>query len=407
AESLPMMLGVGLSGQPFTGTDIGGYSGGASPELFARWMALGVISPFMRGHFTSGVAGQEPWMFGPEVLAISRAFLQLRVRLLPYLEGLFDAAHVTGAPVLRPVAWHFPEHPPADDLALLGPWLLAAPVLAEGATDRPLDLPPGRWLDWWSGRVIQGPARITPSVRLAALPLFLREGAIVPTGPAARSAAEAAGPLTLELFPGPTPTRQTRVLDGGGEAVGHIEYVLSPRADGFSLSAAGDAPPAGPLHLRIRPLDQPPTAVTLDGLPVADVRHDPQDRSLWLTVPDVAAFTLVITGAAQGPEPAWVEVPFEVQVPEDTPRDRPVHIASSVDGWQVHHPLAWQADGTAAGTLRAPRGEWFDYKFSRGDWPTVEKWPDCEEADNRYGLAAAWPPRAEQVFAWRDRCEAP
>jgi alpha-glucosidase len=57
------LLNLGLSGVPLVGSDVGGYSGDATPELYARWMQLGSISPFFRGHVTSGVPGQEPWAF--------------------------------------------------------------------------------------------------------------------------------------------------------------------------------------------------------------------------------------------------------------------------------------------------------------------------------------------------------
>ena len=70
-----MLLNLSLSGVPFIGSDVGGYSGGATPELFARWMAVGSFSPFFRGHVTNGVNDQEPWAFGPEVEAISRSLI--------------------------------------------------------------------------------------------------------------------------------------------------------------------------------------------------------------------------------------------------------------------------------------------------------------------------------------------
>ena len=77
-----MMLGLGISGIPLVGTDVGGYSGDPGPELFARWMALGAISPFFRGHVTTGTPDQEPWSFGTEVTDISRDLLELRYRPL-------------------------------------------------------------------------------------------------------------------------------------------------------------------------------------------------------------------------------------------------------------------------------------------------------------------------------------
>lgn len=70
----------------------------------------------------------------------------------------------------------------------------------------------------------------------------------------------------------------------------------------------------------------------------------------------------------------------------------------------VHLPLT-RAGGVATRVIQVPRGEWFEYKYSRGDWCTVEKWPDCEEAENRYGFGAAWPVREEAIYGWRDLCE--
>lgn len=73
----------GLSGQPFSGPDVGGFAGDATPKLFARWMGLGAMLPFARGHSEQGTIDQEPWSFGPEVflciymLGLRRIFLGL------------------------------------------------------------------------------------------------------------------------------------------------------------------------------------------------------------------------------------------------------------------------------------------------------------------------------------------
>ena len=79
-----------------------------------------------------------------------------------------------------------------------------------------------------------------------------------------------------------------------------------------------------------------------------------------------------------------------------------ISIASSANGWQ-HAPLTWIAPGLARGTLVVPRGEWFDYKVTRGTWETVEKLASCGEASNRYRLGAAGT-RIDTVATWRDRC---
>ena len=95
---------------------------------------------------------------------------------------------------------------------------------------------------------------------------------------------------------------------------------------------------------------------------------------------------------------------FRVKVPPGTPKGTLVHIATDASGWQ-HLPLAWAAEpDTAEGTIDVPRGEWLFYKYTRGDWSTVEKWPGCVEATNRYELGKAHPVKVDQVFAWADQC---
>ncbi|HLL24065.1 MAG TPA: glycoside hydrolase family 31 protein, partial [Kofleriaceae bacterium] len=183
-QTLPMLLGLGLSGVPIVGSDIGGYSGHATPELYARWLALGSISPFARAHVTNEVPGQEPWMFGDEVTDLSRARLADRYWLLPYLYSLADEAARTGAPILRPLVWEFPGDPATYDLAdqaMIGSSILVAPVVEPGATSRRVYLPAGRWYEVHSGAFVDGPQTIDVATTLAALPMFVRAGGIVPT----------------------------------------------------------------------------------------------------------------------------------------------------------------------------------------------------------------------------------
>jgi alpha-glucosidase len=99
----PMVLNLGLSGQPFSGPDIGGYKGSPDTLLFANWMTVGVFYPFCRNHTAKNTANQELWAFGKKVEDISRIALERRCRLLPYLYTLFHETSVTGLPVMRPV----------------------------------------------------------------------------------------------------------------------------------------------------------------------------------------------------------------------------------------------------------------------------------------------------------------
>ncbi|CAK9271487.1 unnamed protein product [Sphagnum jensenii] len=93
----------GLSGQPFAGPNIGGFAGNATPKLFARWMGIGSMMPFSRGHFEKATSDQEPWSFGPEVEEICHKALYRQYRLLPHFYTLFHRAHNTGLPIMAPL----------------------------------------------------------------------------------------------------------------------------------------------------------------------------------------------------------------------------------------------------------------------------------------------------------------
>ncbi|KAK8946296.1 putative alpha-xylosidase 2 [Platanthera guangdongensis] len=100
--SIPMVLQLGLSGQPLSGPDIGGFAGNATPKLFGRWMGVGAMFPFCRGHSESRTTDHEPWSFGEECEEVCRLALLRRYRLIPHIYTLFYEAHKKGIPVLSP-----------------------------------------------------------------------------------------------------------------------------------------------------------------------------------------------------------------------------------------------------------------------------------------------------------------
>jgi len=213
AMSIPMALGMGLSGQPFVGADIPGFGEEPSAELAARWFQCGALLPFCRCHNSIDCCDQYPWSFGPEVEEIARRALSLRYRLLPYLYTLFRRASVTGEPIARPSFFDFPEDPDAhgrDDQFLLGPGLLAAPVITDGARTRTLYLPDGTWFDWDTNDPVTGGRLVTVDAPLEKLPLFARAGAVIPLLEAAppSTLGLAAELLELHLFP-PEPGSRT------------------------------------------------------------------------------------------------------------------------------------------------------------------------------------------------------
>ncbi len=179
----PMVLNLGLSGVAFAGSDTGGFSANATGDLYARWFAASCLMPFFRAHTAVNTLDHEPWSFGEAVLAAVRGHVELRYQLLPYLYTLFDEASRTGAPVIRPLVFHYPSDPNVAERAdsyLVGRSLLVAPVRERGVAERSVYLPEGRWYDFWTGVAHEGPGAIITPAPIGHLPLFLRAGSIIP-----------------------------------------------------------------------------------------------------------------------------------------------------------------------------------------------------------------------------------
>ena len=429
-QTMPMLLGLGLSGVPMVGSDVGGYSGGASPELFARWLAVGAASPFFRGHVTDGAPDQEPWAFGTEVRDIARERMSERYELLPTWYSLLHEAATTGAPPLRPLVWEYPGDlalQTIDDQAMIGPHLMIAPVLSEAAATRAVVFPPGRWFELRSGAIVEGPVTRTVNVTLAALPMWAREGAIIARGPAMQwSDAAPVDPLTLDCYPAVAAGDLTLFEDDGltpawQTAGSTVTWTVQRTPTGATLTAGPRdgawVPPARRVLARLRRVDQPPSSVSIDGQAVAQSTldavtatgagwaWDPADRSVLVGLPGSAALSLTVTYDTSIPDPAPpVDMPFTVVLPPDTPPGSAIYMATDFGGW-THTAVATGGPGdTVAFTVAVPRGEWFHYKLTRGGWETVEKWPGCQEATNRYAFGAAHPVKADTVWGWSDTC---
>ncbi|MGB3208390.1 MAG: TIM-barrel domain-containing protein [Crinalium sp.] len=184
--SLPMLCNMGLSGVAFVGCDIGGFAGNATAEMFARWMQVGMLYPFMRGHSAMSTAQHEPWVFGDRTEKICREYINLRYQLLPYIYTLFWEAANTGAPILRPLLYHYPNDTKTYtlyDQVLLGSSLMAAPIYRPGVEHRAVYLPEGVWYDWWTGERYEGETHILAHAPLEIMPLYVKAGAIIPMIP--------------------------------------------------------------------------------------------------------------------------------------------------------------------------------------------------------------------------------
>jgi alpha-D-xyloside xylohydrolase len=202
-------LSAGMSGLAFWTSDIGGYRGRPDPELYVRWAQFGLFSSHSRMH---GDGPREPWAFGAEALRIVKACAELRFRLFPYIYGAAHEAARTGLPVIRALPLAFPDDPlsaaaagPAELEYMFGPSLLVAPVYERGGR-RAVYLPPGTWIDFWSGRRLKGPATLKLEVPLDRIPVYVKAGAIIPMiGGDARVLRIPEGridPLAVDVYPG-------------------------------------------------------------------------------------------------------------------------------------------------------------------------------------------------------------
>lgn len=195
ALTLRSLLNMGLAGLPFTGSDIGGFSGNPSPELYLRWLQLAGFSAFMRTHSAIGTAPREPWVFGEPYTSAVRQTLSLRQRLLPYLYSQAYLAARNGWPLMRPLFFHFPAETDLwarEDAFLCGDRLLVAPALAPGLSQRTVRLPEGTWFDFWSDQPFHGPGEIERPIELERFPLLVRSPAVLPL--------ETDGELALHVY---------------------------------------------------------------------------------------------------------------------------------------------------------------------------------------------------------------
>ena len=202
--TLPMLMTLGLSGEPFVGSDIGGFMGRANGELLVRWYQVGSLTPFCRNHADIRSYDHEPWRFGPYYEGIIRKYLKLRYRLLPLLYTTSETAHRTGVPMFRPLLLNYQDDLNTlniDDEFMVGDDLLAAPILQPGATSRLVYLPGGTWFDFWTGAKFTGGRAIHVETPLETLPLFVRGGAIVPLGPEMNFVGEKpSGPVDFQIY---------------------------------------------------------------------------------------------------------------------------------------------------------------------------------------------------------------
>lgn len=197
ASTLRGGLSMGMCGHAFWSHDIGGFHRQPTPDLFVRWAQFGLFSPLSRAH---GMTTRLPWEYGEQALQIFRDYVRLRYQLLPYIYSYATLAAETGLPLLRPMVLQFPDDPLARAIDLqymFGDELLVAPVY-NAAGKRPVYLPAGAWVDYWTHEVMHGPQAVAVTAPLDVLPLYVRGDSLIPTTEPAEHIVD--GPFPSVMF---------------------------------------------------------------------------------------------------------------------------------------------------------------------------------------------------------------
>ena len=184
-------LNAGMSGFPFWGSDISGYTclndPPANKEVYLRWAEFGALSTDMHDE---NACSQAPSTAPPkwtlwsdsETTQVYGQYASLHTRLLPYTYAAAQEATQTGVPIMRHPILYYPSEPGAIAAQFdyfFGPSLYVAPVVERGQTSRTLWLPPGKWVDWWTLTGTTGGAMVTRDAPLDVMPLYQRSGSIV------------------------------------------------------------------------------------------------------------------------------------------------------------------------------------------------------------------------------------
>lgn len=251
-------LSLALAGFGFWSHDISGFESTATPDLYKRWSAFGLLSSHSRLHGSNSY--RVPWNFDEESVGVLRAFTRLKMRLVPYLWRASLQAHEEGLPVLRPMVLAAPGDPAClhlDHQYLLGDDLLVAPVFGpEGVGEFYVPEGDGPWTDWFSGERFEPGRRYRRAVPYDRIPLLVRPGAAVPVG-ASDDGPEydwAAG-ATFRVFE-PRPGSRGEIRGRDGALLASLDVAATE--GGLELRLAADRPDRG---IRVALANLEPAAV--------------------------------------------------------------------------------------------------------------------------------------------------
>lgn len=226
AEEDHMLLGVrllnslGVSGFPFSGMDVGGFTGNPTVSLYTRWMQIGAFIPYFRNHTGVNTKSAEPWAFGEEALEITRNYINLRYHMLPYLYSTMYAASRTGMPVMRTLALQNTFDPQVYDTRFQNQYQFGdAYMIAPFESTKEFGsiyFPKGKWYNLYTDAVTTGGQDVITPLNIKTLPVYVKESSIVPMQSLVQSTREKpADTLFLHLYKGSQPNTFVYYEDDG------------------------------------------------------------------------------------------------------------------------------------------------------------------------------------------------
>ena len=291
---------------PYISHDIGGFHGRKIDfDLYARWVEFGTFSPFLRLHSAHENPDEGnlrmPWTYGSQGMALARKYFTLRTRLIPYLYTYTWVAHRDSMPILRPLYLAYPEleeayrHPHEY---FFGKEMLVAPVL-DASGNRTVYLPPGQWIDFFTGRHHRGGTTFTAHYAVDETPVFVREGSIIPEQPAslAWSDARPLDTLMLDVYGSGKGRFDLYEDDGVSLAYAKGQYALTPishvtTGDGHERLVIGPSkgsfegqPVRRAYELRIHSAGKP-RSVSVDGRPAGHWSWDAAAATATVELPE-------------------------------------------------------------------------------------------------------------------------
>ncbi len=293
--SIKNALRCGAINFPMWGSDTGGYAGNPDKELFARWLEFSAFSPTME--VLIGPKRTVWHDYDDELIDIARTYAVAHHDLIPYTRSYMDQATETGMPIMRSLIFAYPADESLTDKwdeYLYGREILVAPVTAPGAKSRGVYLPAGQWLNYNDkASLYKGPATISAGAPLRIIPLFVREGAIIPRGDILKAnnnwEENWAPKLRIEVFPSNTLSSQFEYFNGNA-----MQTITASPRDGSIVIKFGDLGVNGTLEVYCRNL----TGVTRNGVTLREgVDYSYNARGQKLNVSFTGATTLALKGA--------------------------------------------------------------------------------------------------------------